>query len=446
MNSLSMPTRRFMTGVIDRYRALILVVVIAMPAMTMAQLVENIEVNFAGAEQGDWGGKKGAAIGPPDGVCRNMGAVGKVNLVSGFDFNLPSDAVITDISAFIKAASQDGQNIGIQLATDASVNPPTGLSSLRLMASFNGDGGSCAETTFTTIDGSPNDWDLGADPYGPDPSTTVNAPEFGMVLEKVSTSEVKVDAICMQISYTTPGGEAVEEDCTESPPENTITLTKAVTNDNGGTAVDTDWTLTATGQTPTADVISGVTGDAAITNAAVKADDYVLTESSVTGYSPASSTALACLVTGTGSLNGITLTLNEGDAANCTFFNEDDQSTLTVTKVVNNEEGGTLMASDFALFIDATSVNSGEANNVDSGSYTVSETPIAGYSGSISGDCGSDGSVTLALGDSKECTITNTFLPPPIPVPSSNVWTMFLLTLMLLATGWYLRPAIVRRR
>ena len=38
----------------------------------------------------------------------------------------------------------------------------------------------------------------------------------------------------------------------------TLTLVKTVTNDNGGTAVPTDWTLTATGPTP----ISGTTGSA----------------------------------------------------------------------------------------------------------------------------------------------------------------------------------------
>ena len=53
----------------------------------------------------------------------------------------------------------------------------------------------------------------------------------------------------------------------------TLTLVKTVTNDNGGTAVPTDWTLTATG--PTADH-PGVTGTPAVTNAPVNAGTYTL--------------------------------------------------------------------------------------------------------------------------------------------------------------------------
>ena len=46
-------------------------------------------------------------------------------------------------------------------------------------------------------------------------------------------------------------------------------------NDNGGTAVDTDWTLSADGPT---DGVSGVEGDPAITNAPVDPGDYTLAE------------------------------------------------------------------------------------------------------------------------------------------------------------------------
>ena len=59
-----------------------------------------------------------------------------------------------------------------------------------------------------------------------------------------------------------------------------LTLQKSVINDNGGTAVETDFTLTATGPTPGA---SGVEGDAAITNAAVSAGVYTLSETNLPG-------------------------------------------------------------------------------------------------------------------------------------------------------------------
>ena len=55
----------------------------------------------------------------------------------------------------------------------------------------------------------------------------------------------------------------------------TLTLVKTVINDNGGTAVPTDWTLAADGPTP----IAGATGDPAVTGAAVDAGTYTLSES-----------------------------------------------------------------------------------------------------------------------------------------------------------------------
>ncbi|KAB8172212.1 hypothetical protein FKV24_015170, partial [Lysobacter maris] len=52
---------------------------------------------------------------------------------------------------------------------------------------------------------------------------------------------------------------------TNSPVPATLTLAKTVVNDDGGTAVDTDFTLSAAGPTP----ITGVEGDATITAATV---------------------------------------------------------------------------------------------------------------------------------------------------------------------------------
>ena len=60
----------------------------------------------------------------------------------------------------------------------------------------------------------------------------------------------------------------------------TLTLVKQVVNDDGGTALATDWTLTATG--PTAGV-SGPTGDPLVTGVPVSAGSYALSESGPVG-------------------------------------------------------------------------------------------------------------------------------------------------------------------
>ena len=47
---------------------------------------------------------------------------------------------------------------------------------------------------------------------------------------------------------------------------------------------------------------------------------------------------------------------------------------LTVTKIVNNNNGGTAVFSDFPLFVGSSSVVSGVQNTFPAGTYTVSET------------------------------------------------------------------------
>ena len=60
-----------------------------------------------------------------------------------------------------------------------------------------------------------------------------------------------------------------------------LTLVKTVVNNNGGTAVETDWTLQASNGTTT---IRGIEGAAAVTNASVPAGTYTLSETGPSGY------------------------------------------------------------------------------------------------------------------------------------------------------------------
>lgn len=82
---------------------------------------------------------------------------------------------------------------------------------------------------------------------------------------------------------------------------------------------------------------------------------------------------------------------------------------LTVTKIVN---GGTKGVGDFPLFVSGYSVTSGVAVNFPAGIYTVSETQQSGYDAVINNDCASNGNITIAVGQSYNCTITNTYNPP----------------------------------
>ncbi len=119
-----------------------------------------------------------------------------------------------------------------------------------------------------------------------------------------------------------------------------LTLVKTVTNDNGGTAVPTAWTLAAAGPTP----ISGTTGSGAVTNATVNAGTYALSESGgPAGYAAGSWSCTA------GTLTGASLVLPLGVSATCTINNNDQAATLTLVKTVTNDNGGTAVPTDWTL-------------------------------------------------------------------------------------------------
>jgi uncharacterized surface protein with fasciclin (FAS1) repeats len=83
------------------------------------------------------------------------------------------------------------------------------------------------------------------------------------------------------------------------------------------------------------------------------------------------------------------------------------QPTITLVKTVINNDGGTADADDFQAKIDDENVAWGVPLTVAAGAHTASETISAGYSaGTWGGDCAADGSITVALGESKTCTIT----------------------------------------
>jgi hypothetical protein len=203
-----------------------------------------------------------------------------------------------------------------------------------------------------------------------------------------------------------------------------LTLTKSVTNTGGGTALATDWTLSATG--PTA--ISGATGSAAVTNAVVIPGTYSLAETGPAGYS---ASAWSCT---DGTLTGNSLVLAAGDGASCSITNTFiplATSQLTLTKTVDNTGGGTALATDWTLSATGPTSISGATGSpavtnavVSPGTYTLAESGPAGYSASA-WSC-TDGTLTgsslvLAAGDSASCSITNTFIPsPPNPPPTSN--------------------------
>ena len=194
----------------------------------------------------------------------------------------------------------------------------------------------------------------------------------------------------------------------DQPPS--LTLVKQVTNDNGGTAQPSEWTLSADGPTP----ISGA--GSASSDGSFSAGTYTLSE-----FGPANFAASGWGCDG-GSQNANSITVALGESAICTIVNDDIQPVLTVVKNVLNDNGGLLIVGDFPLFIDDVQVQSGVPNGRNAGSYAVSENSLPGYTAlTWGGDCAEDGTITLSIGDDKTCTITNDDIPPELKIVKTAI-------------------------
>ncbi len=176
----------------------------------------------------------------------------------------------------------------------------------------------------------------------------------------------------------------------------TLVVTKHVINDNGGTKNASDFTLSVTG-TNVSD--SSFPGDESGTSITLDAGVYSADETEIFGYNK----SLGSNCSGT---------IANGETKNCTITNNDVAPKLTVVKLVENLYRGTKSVIDFALSVGFTPVLSGVSTTFNAGSFLVSETGSAGYIGTFSDDCDQNGNVSLAVGEEKTCTLTNTDIEP----------------------------------
>jgi hypothetical protein len=198
--------------------------------------------------------------------------------------------------------------------------------------------------------------------------------------------------------------------CAPPPPQTRITLVKIIDNTGGGTAVLSDFQLTA------APGVTGTSGTPQVTNVTVAPGAYTLSETTVPGYT---ASPWVCAGGTQGPNNVITLAV--GDNATCTITNTFQPTHLTLVKQFNNAGGGTAAATDWTLTATGPTTISGATGSVavtnalvTPGVYTLTETGPAGYTagpwnctaGTLVGN-----QLTLAAGQTATCTIINTFQP-----------------------------------
>ena len=204
-------------------------------------------------------------------------------------------------------------------------------------------------------------------------------------------------------SGSIPAGGSATCTVTNSDQVTHLKLVKNVNNTHGGSAVASSWTLTATGKTP----YSGSGGF----DLDVLPDTYTLSESGPSGY-----TAGAWSCTGSGTQSGSQITLALGQSATCTIINSDQGAHLKLIKNVSNTHGGTASASSWTLAATGKMFYSGAGGfdlDVNADTYTLSESSTtinSGYTAgawSCTGGTQNGNQITLAVGQSATCTITN---------------------------------------
>ena len=197
------------------------------------------------------------------------------------------------------------------------------------------------------------------------------------------------------------GGEATCTITNNDQPAHLIVVKHVDNGNTGATTAASAFTTTITGVTTSNQSTTGAEAPG-VDNTLTTIGAYSIDEGAHVGYTKILS-------------SGCTGTIALGETKTCTITNTAIAPRLTLIKTVINGNGGTKVVADFPLFVDATGVTSGTANNTTIGAHTASETGNVGYLASDwGGDCAEDGSVTLALADDKTCTITNDDIAPKL--------------------------------
>ncbi len=201
----------------------------------------------------------------------------------------------------------------------------------------------------------------------------------------------------------------------------TITTTKLIDQDGNLNTVNDqtpaqNWSFDIDGAPSNpAGTVTDVNGQ----TPAVKVDNgtYSVNETQQAGYQLLSASCTGAANNGSTQGNSVTgITVASNNIVSCTFINS-PKPTLTLVKTVVNNNGGTKTAADFQAKIDGTNVAWSTAIPLSAGAHTASEIGLPTYAASNwGGDCASNGTITLSLGQNATCTITNDDIAPKLTV------------------------------
>ncbi len=195
----------------------------------------------------------------------------------------------------------------------------------------------------------------------------------------------------------------------------TLKVVTQVVNDDGGTRTPASVTARVTGPSTN---LSGAGSTTGTTYTLVAGRQYAVAADAVTGYTQLVTDGCAAI------------TLQLAQNSTCTITLNDIQPVLTVRVLVDdNGTGQNDSPEAFTVHIaqGGVDVGSGPGDGtghdfpLDAGSYAVDADGPAGYSSEVSDACAPSGTVALAVGDRKTCTITKIAGSPTLKVITTVV-------------------------
>jgi hypothetical protein len=163
------------------------------------------------------------------------------------------------------------------------------------------------------------------------------------------------------------------------PTEQSLTITKVIRNDNGGTAMVKDFDVSVDGVEVDWWHPNSTTGDTEL--AADLPGTYRLSEADVDGYREGRWTCSdedgEVWVSNDGHFSGADVTVYPGQHVHCTIVNDDGfpEAGLVVEKVIISNNGGSAVVDDFDLSVNGTEVSWDDPASTTGGSKYVSGKP-----------------------------------------------------------------------
>ena len=251
---------------------------------------------------------------------------------------------------------------------------------------------------------------VGTDEQGRTETCTIKTVSYGAE----DANHQRIATIAATASYPVTNGayssilisSKVQNPSYPPPALGLLTVIVVTKNDNGGTKQPADFAVSvvpAANASPNAFAGAGGSG----TSVFMTPGAYTVSPSPVAGYVESDT--------------GCSGSINPGQSLSCTITEDDIATTATLTVIANvkNDNGGTLLPTNFPLSLDGASVISGvPISTISPGVHTASASAApSGYTASLWGaDWAAGGTITRWAGQKNTCIIAYDDNQPPTPI------------------------------